>query len=213
MTQPTLPSARPGWATSEFSTVLGTWLGVQAMPEHLVWPTVAVACTYILSRAIAKLGCKAPGGEGGAGPSSPSTPPAGLHSAPATPGLLGFGRALAPLLLAALALTGCQALESILAQPVQPSEVTVTQPDGTQATGAPVPAQPEPVAVPLPDGAGEATYTPPPAPEQPTVGSQLAQGVGSVVGAVTGQPAVGAVIGLVLASLLSRRRAKATPRD
>lgn len=212
MTQPTIPAARPGWATSEFSTVLGTWLGVQAMPEHLVWPTVAVACTYILSRAVAKLGCRAPSAAGEAAPGGPSTPPAGLHPAPPTPGLLGFGKALAPLLLAALALTGCQALESILAQPVQPGEVTVTLPDGTQATGVPAPVEPEPVAVPLPPGAGEATYTPPPAPEQPTVGSELAQGAGAVIGAVTGQPAVGAVVGLVLAGLLSRRKGKGAPR-
>lgn len=205
-TQPrtTPPAAvRPGWVTSEFSTLLGAWLGVQAMPEHLVWPTVAVACTYIFSRAVSKAGtCR-----GHAAPEEllggPTPPP------PAAPqqGTLGFAQGIgraAVLCLALAVVPGCQALQELLAQPVGQGEVTVVTPTGEPVTGTPEPQPAEPVTVPLPEGLGEATYTPPTPPAQPTVGSELGGAVGGIVGAVTGQPALGAVLSLVLTGLAAR---------
>ena len=184
-------TAKPGWATSEFSAMIGTWLGVQAMPEHLIWPTVAVTCTYLVSRSMTKFGT------GGQAICQPEPEPA-----PTGGGMSTAARAAAPVLLclAVLWAPGCQALQDVLGQELPQQPVTVQTEGGGLATGQPVPQPGAPITGEIP-GVGSVVVQPAPRPTG-TVGAAAGELLGGIAGAVTGQPALGAVVGVILAGLM-----------
>lgn len=191
-----MTAPKSGWLTSEFSTLLGAWLGVQAMPEHLVWPTTVVACVYILSRSLVKMPIAHQNAPQQVQPIAPPPAPPQTAGESGKVLLTGVAQGLAVVALSAALLTGggCKALGDVLAQPIEQPAV-VQGPEGVT---------PAPVNLELPAGAGEVTYTPPAAPEQPTVGSEVGSAIGGVVGAVSGNPALGAVLSLVLAGVMGR---------